>query len=136
LVIFYVTFLSIFNSPFSFKPGTTDSKSGNDSSGSDTEALSDYQTASSSHVPKRRTKPRLKAPSLNDEDSGPSHRSKVGRPKRTPKKLVSDNTSQLPVRSTRFKGKRTIKSLPDLLDDDDEPGPDELELSDLLSNDE
>lgn len=60
-------------------------------------------------MPKRRTKPRLKAPSLNDEDSGPSYRSHVGRPKRTPKKLVSDNTSQLPVRSTRFKGKRTIK---------------------------
>lgn len=59
-------------------------------------------------MPKRRTKPRLKAPCLNDEDSGPSNRSHVGRPKRT-KKLVSDNTSQLPVRSTRFKGKRTIK---------------------------
>ncbi|XP_052086696.1 bromodomain and WD repeat-containing protein 3-like isoform X1 [Mytilus californianus] len=98
------------------------------SSGSDTESLSDYKTVQSAptvKVPNHRRKPRLKANIGGEEGAGPSDSQR--RPKRSTKQIDTyGNGSELPVRSTRNKGKRTIKYTQesDLDEDQSESGSD------------
>ena len=98
----------------------------NNSSGSDTESLnSDYKTVQSAptvRVPNHRRKPRLKANIKGEEGAGTSDNRR--RPKRSTKQIETFNGSEGPVRSTRNKGKRTIKYTQesDLEEDQSESG--------------
>lgn len=100
---------------------SSSSSSHSDDSGSDTESLSGYNSGPSARVPNRKTsrvKPRLKA--LDDDLVRSTSNS---RPKRSLKKV--ENSNNFPVRSTRNKGKRTIKYTQESSESEEEDMTDE-----------